>query len=123
MSAYNHYYIMSRNKVTGLKLTHEKMIDTLLKYYPQATYETKIDYPRGFECTMTTPESIIHFELNKYDKDNCSRILGQYRAKNSNYSKNGYIVSISQMGEKAKQFIHELNGIHIATGFPFCSEV
>ncbi|AYV82911.1 MAG: hypothetical protein Hyperionvirus3_57 [Hyperionvirus sp.] len=113
------YYCLSRDsnrKQEIRKLRHtilEKFLidlcgkDNFIRSY------FRTDYDRGYEYWIQTKYGVIHFELNKYDKELCwdkngermTAVPGQDRVKVAGYSKNGYLIGLpADIPEKVRKY-------------------
>jgi len=105
------YHVLSHDREQ--KWTHQKLIDKITEYYPNAIVDTKQDYPGGFECFIKFNDYVIHFELNKYDKEIRGKNgdIGQNRKKIEGYSKNGYLITLPD--DVPPRLLLQLNAILI----------
>lgn len=92
----------SRNKHTGHKFTHAKLIVALESAFGCRLMRISQDFPTGFRALLQSESKsnafTIAFELNKYDKyvsERASRqVIGEDRIKQERFAKNSYIVTI-----------------------------
>ncbi len=87
------YYFLSKNDST--KWTWSLILNKLHEYYNITNTKQIQDFPFGIRYTLTTSNSeTIRLELNKYDKDKLTRIIGEDRVKVKGCPKNSFLIDL-----------------------------